>query len=96
MQLSLANVLAVDLVEIDVHVVEEGAPLYLRDLLHALNHHLTRCNLAVALDVLVIAVEVQQEALSIQLAVRNTKDTAVGADLVLKYKVANENELLHD
>ena len=27
---------------------------------------------------------------------RKTKDTAVGADLVLKYKVANENELLHD
>jgi hypothetical protein len=86
----------VDLVEIDVHVVEEGAPLYLSELLHAFDQYLTRCNLAVALDVLVVAVEVQQETLSIQLAMRKTKDTAVGADLVLKYKVANENELLHD
>ena len=50
--------LAVDLVEIDVHVVKEGAPLYLSDLLHAFDHHLTRCNLAVALDIIVIAVEV--------------------------------------
>jgi hypothetical protein len=50
--------LAVDLVEIDVHVVKKGAPLYLSDLLHAFDHHLTRCNLAVALDIIVIAVEV--------------------------------------
>ena len=64
-QLSLANLLAVDLVEIDVHVVEEGAPLYLRDLLHALDHHLTRCNLAVALNILIVGVEVKQETFSI-------------------------------
>ena len=51
--------------------------------------------LGVALGLLVIAVHVQQEALSIQLAGRKIKDAAVGVDLALLYKVADEDEILH-